>query len=136
MVERFNSRPQRPARSALHPLNNQLSTLNFSSPMNLKKMMQQAAKMQEQMQTAQAELADKTVTATAGGGKVTVVANGVGDVVSIKIDKSVVDPEDVEMLEDLILTGVKKAIEEAKAMGQAEMGKLTQGMGLPPGLGL
>jgi len=103
--------------------------------MNIKKMMQQAQKMQEQMMQAQAEVAEKTVTATAGGGKVTVVATGGGDVISIKIAKEVVDPEDVEMLEDLVLTGVKKAIEEAKAMNQAEMGKLTAGMGLPPGLG-
>lgn len=103
--------------------------------MNLKKMMQQAAKMQEQMQATQAELAEKTVTATAGGGKVTVVANGAGDVISIKIDKSVVDPEDVEMLEDLILSGVQKAITEGKELQQSEMGKLTAGMGLPPGMG-
>ena len=103
--------------------------------MNLKKMMQQAAKMQEQMQSAQAELAGKTVTATAGGGKVTVVANGAGDVISIKIDKTVVDPEDVEMLEDLILSGVQKAITEGKELAQSEMGKLTAGMGLPPGMG-
>jgi DNA-binding YbaB/EbfC family protein len=103
--------------------------------MNIQKMMKQAAKMQEQMAQAQAELAERTVTATAGGGKVTVVATGAGDVVSIKIDKAVVDPEDVEMLEDLVLTGVKKAIEEGKALQQSEMGKLTAGMGLPPGLG-
>ena len=103
--------------------------------MDIKKMMKQAAKMQEQMAQAQAELADKQVTATAGGGKVTVVANGAGDVLSIKISKEVVDPEDVEMLEDLVLTGVKKAIEEGKALAQSEMGKLTAGMGLPPGLG-
>ncbi len=103
--------------------------------MNIQKMMKQAAKMQEQMAQAQAELAERTVTATAGGGKVTVVATGAGDVVSIKIDKAVVDPEDVEMLEDLILTGVKKAIEDGKALQQSEMGKLTAGMGLPPGLG-
>jgi nucleoid-associated protein EbfC len=103
--------------------------------MNLKKMMQQATKMQEQMAQAQAELADRQVTATAGGGKVTVVANGAGDVISIKISKDVIDPEDVEMLEDLVLTGVKKAIEEGKALAQTEMGKLTAGMGLPPGLG-
>ncbi len=102
--------------------------------MNLKKMMQQATKMQEQMQATQAELAEKLVTATAGGGKVTVTANGAGDVVSIKIDPSVVDAADVEMLEDLILSGVQKAIEEGKAMAQAEMGKLTAGMGLPPGM--
>jgi DNA-binding YbaB/EbfC family protein len=103
--------------------------------MNIQKMMKQAAKMQEQMAQAQAELAERTVTATAGGGKITVVATGAGDVVSIKIDKSVVDPEDVEMLEDLVLTGVKKAIEDGKALQQSEMGKLTAGMGLPPGLG-
>ncbi|HEV7866309.1 MAG TPA: YbaB/EbfC family nucleoid-associated protein [Chthoniobacteraceae bacterium] len=103
--------------------------------MNLKKMMQQAAKMQEQMQAAQADLADRTVTATAGGGKVTVVANGAGDVLSIKIDKSVVDPEDVEILEDLILSGVQKAITEGKELASSEMGKLTAGLGLPPGLG-
>ena len=104
--------------------------------MNLKKMMQQAAKMQEQMQATQADLADRTVTATAGGGKVTVVANGAGDVISIKIDKSVIDPEDVEMLEDLILSGVQKAITEGKELASSEMGKLTAGLGLPPGLGL
>ena len=103
--------------------------------MNIQKMMKQAAKMQEQMAQAQAELADKNVTATAGGGKVTVVANGAGDVLSIKISKDVVDPEDVEMLEELVLTGVRKAIEEGKALAQSEMGKLTAGMGLPPGLG-
>ena len=104
--------------------------------MNLKKMMQQAAKMQEQMQSAQAELAEKTVTATAGGGKVTVVANCASDVVSIKNDMTVVDPEDVEMLEDLILTGVQKAISEGKELAQSEMSRLTAGLGLPPGLGL
>jgi len=87
------------------------------------------------MLAAQEELADKTVEATAGGGKVTVVATGAGDVVSIKIAKEVVDPEDVEFLEDLVLTAVKKAIEEGKAMAQAEMSKLTGGMGLPPGMG-
>src|SRR6266853_1058256 len=103
--------------------------------MNIKKMMQQAQKMQEQMKQAQDGLAERTVTATAGGGKVTVTANGAGDVLSIKIAKEVVDPEDVEMLEDLILTGVQKAIEEGKALAQAEMGKFTSGMGLPPGLG-
>ena len=103
--------------------------------MNIQKMMKQAQQMQERMLAAQEELAGKTVEATAGGGKVTVVATGAGDVVSIKIAKEVVDPEDVEFLEDLVLTAVKKAIEDGKAMAQAEMGKLTGGMGLPPGLG-
>ena len=103
--------------------------------MNIQKMMKQAAKMQEQMAEAQAGLAAKTVTATAGGGKVTVVANGAGDVLSIKISKDVVDPEDVEMLEELVLAGVQKAVEDVKALAQTEMSKLTAGMGLPPGLG-
>ncbi len=103
--------------------------------MNIKKMMQQAQKMQEQMLKAQDELGKKTVTATAGGGKVTVVANGSGDVISIKIAPEVVDPQDVELLEELVLTGVRKAIEEGRAVAQSEMGKVTGGMGLPPGLG-
>jgi hypothetical protein len=104
--------------------------------MNIKKMMQQAQRMQEQMLAAQEDLAGKTVEATAGGGKVTVVANGAGDVISIKIAKEVVDPEDVEFLEDLVLTAVKKAIEDGKNLAQSEMSKLTSGMGLPPGFGL
>jgi hypothetical protein len=104
--------------------------------MNIKKMMQQAQRMQEQMLAAQEDLAGKTVEATAGGGKVTVVANGAGDVISIKIAKEVVDPEDVEFLEDLVLTAVKKAIEDGKNLAQSEMSKLTAGMGLPPGFGL
>ena len=103
--------------------------------MNIQKMMKQAQKMQEQMAKTQEELAQKEVEVTAGGGKVTVKANGAGDVLSIKISKDVVDPNDVEMLEDLVLTGVQKAIEEGRQLMQAEMGKITGGMGLPPGLG-
>jgi DNA-binding YbaB/EbfC family protein len=99
--------------------------------MNLKKMMQQAQKMQEQMMQAQEQLSQRTVTATAGGGKVTVVANGAGDVLSIKIAPEVVDPQDVEMLEELVLAGVKKAVEEGKQLAQSEMGKLTGGLNLP-----
>ena len=102
--------------------------------MNIQKMMKQAQKMQEQLARTQEELAAKTVEVTAGGGKVTVVATGGGDVISIKISKDVVDPEDVEFLEDLVLSGVKQAIAKGKEMAQDEMGKLTSGMGLPPGL--
>ena len=91
--------------------------------------------MQEQMLKAQDDLGKKTITATAGGGKVTVVANGSGDVLSIKISPEVVDPQDVELLEELVLTGVRKAIEEGRSIAQSEMGKVTGGMGLPPGLG-
>lgn len=103
--------------------------------MNIQKMMKQAQKMQEQLAQTQSELAEKTVEVTAGGGKITVVATGGGDVVSIKISKDVVDPEDVEMLEDLVLSGVKQAISKGKEMAAEEMGKLTSGLGLPPGLG-
>jgi nucleoid-associated protein EbfC len=99
--------------------------------MNIQKMMKQAAKMQEQLS---ATLAEKTVETTVGGGKIVVVSNGLGDIVSIKISKDVVDPEDVEMLEDLVLSGIKQAIENGKAMAQGEMSKLTAGLGLPPGL--
>ena len=102
--------------------------------MNIQKMMKQAQKMQEQLARTQEELADKTVEVSAGGGKVTVVATGAGDVVSIKISKDVVDPEDVEFLEDLVLTAVKQAIAKGKDLSQQEMGKLTAGLGLPPGL--
>ncbi len=103
--------------------------------MNIQKMMKQAQKMQADMQKAQEELGQRIVEATAGGGKITVTANGAGDILSIKISKDVVDPNDVEMLEDLVLTGVQKAIAEGRALMQAEMGKITGGMGLPPGLG-
>jgi DNA-binding YbaB/EbfC family protein len=103
--------------------------------MNIAKMMKQAQQMQKKMGEMQEELASKEVQASVAGGKVTVVANGAGDVLSIKIDPAVVDPEDIELLEDLILSGVKQAIEQGKAMSQAEMSKLTAGLGLPPGLG-
>jgi len=103
--------------------------------MNIAKMMKQAQQMQKKMGEMQGELAAKEVQASVAGGKVTVVANGAGDVLSIKIDPAVVDPEDIELLEDLILSAVKQAIEQGKAMSQVEMGKLTAGLGLPPGLG-
>src|SRR5213078_1085974 len=99
--------------------------------MNLNKLMKQAQKMQEKMTQAQAELAEKTVEVQAAGGKITVVANGAGDVISIKIAKEIVDPEDVEFLEDAVLSG----IEQGKAIASSEMSKITGGMGAA-GLGL
>ena len=98
--------------------------------MNIQKMMKQAQKMQEEMQRAQAELAEKTVEASAGGGKITVVANGAGDVLSIKISKDVVDPEDVEMLEDLVLAAVVEAMRMAQEKAAERMGGLTAGLDL------
>src|SRR6201982_1297296 len=98
--------------------------------MNLNKLMKQAQKMQEQMARTQAELEQKTVEVSAAGGKVRVTANGAGDIVAIKIDKEVVDPNDVEFLEEIILSGVKKAIEQGKALAQSEMAKLTGSRGV------
>ncbi len=101
--------------------------------MNINKMMKQMQKMQKDMQKTQSELAEKEFEASVGGGKVVVTANGGGDVTAIKIDPAVVDPEDVEMLEDLVLSGVKQALDQGKEAMASEMGKLTGG--LPPGLG-
>jgi DNA-binding YbaB/EbfC family protein len=98
--------------------------------MNLNKLMKQAQKMQEQMARTQVELEQKVVEVSAGGGKVKVTANGAGDVVAIKIDKEVVDPNDVEFLEEIILSGVKQAIEQGKALAQSEMSRITGGLGM------
>ena len=99
--------------------------------MNLNKLMKQAQKMQEQMTKTQAELEKKTVEVNAGSGKVKVTANGAGDVIAIKIDREVVDPNDVEFLEEIILSAVKQAIEQGKALAQSEMTKITGGLGKP-----
>jgi hypothetical protein len=87
--------------------------------------------MQAQMAKAQAELEDKTVDVSAAGGKVTVTANGAGEVLSIKIDRQIVDPNDVEFLEEAVLSGVQQAIDQGKAIAQSEMKKITGGLGMP-----
>lgn len=102
----------------------------------LGKFLKQAQKMQEQMQQVQAELAQREVEATAGGGAVKATAKCDGSIARIKIDPKVVDPNDVEMLEDLIVGAVTNALELAKKTQSDEMSKLTAGMGLPPGLGM
>ena len=99
--------------------------------MDIQKLMKQAQEMQAGMQKTQEELAAKTVEASVGGGKVTVVATGAGDIESISIDPSVVDASDVEFLEQLILSGVQEASSKGKEMAAKEMSKLTGGMGLP-----
>ena len=98
--------------------------------MNLSKLMKQAQKMQEQMAKTQAELEQKVVEVSAGGGKVKVTANGAGEVIAIKIDKEVVDPNDLEFLEEVILSGVKQAIELGKALAQSEMSRITGELGM------
>ena len=92
--------------------------------------------MQERLAKAQSDLAGQSVEASAGGGKVTVSANGAGDITAVKISRDVVDPEDVEMLEDLILSGVREAQEAARKLQADTMGKVTGGLGGLPGLGL
>jgi len=98
--------------------------------MNIAKMMKQAQQMQGKMQKAQEELGQREVEASVGGDKVKVTATGGGEVLSIKIDPAVVDPEDVEFLEELVLSGVKQAIEKGRAEMEEEMKKITGGMGL------
>ena len=94
-------------------------------------LMKQAQQMQQKMLKMQEEMAQRTVEASVGGGMVTVMANGKAEVLRIKIEPQVVDPEDVEMLEDLILAGVNEALRKAQEMVADEMSKLTGGMKIP-----
>jgi DNA-binding YbaB/EbfC family protein len=94
-------------------------------------MMKQAQKLQSKMLKMQEELAERTVETTAGGGMIKVVANGRQQILSLSIEKEVVDPEDVEMLQDLILAAVNDALNKAQEMVASEMGKLTGGFNLP-----
>lgn len=96
--------------------------------------MKQAQQMQERVKKLQEEAAGKTVEASAGGGMVTVVANGRQEIISIKIDASVVDPNDIEMLQDLVVAAVNEALRKSQDLMKEEMASLTAGMGLPPGL--
>ena len=94
-------------------------------------MMKQAQKLQKRMQELQDELANKTIEGTSGGGMVKVTVNGRNEVLAVKIEPEVVDPQDIELLEDLVAAAVNNALENARAMMEAEMGKL-----MPPGMGL
>jgi nucleoid-associated protein EbfC len=98
---------------------------------NMNQMMKQVKKMQEQMLKAQEELATKTVEGTAGGGVVSVTVNGHKKIVNIVIKPEAVDPEDVEMLQDLVMTAVNDAITKADELANQDMGKFTGGMKLP-----
>ena len=101
--------------------------------MNMNKLMQQAQEMQEQLAKVQEEAANETVEATAGGGMVTVTANGAGEIVEIKIAKEAIDPDDPEMLADLVLAAVNEALRSAQRLVESKVGPLMGGLG---GLGL
>ena len=102
----------------------------FPGGMNMQNMMRQAQQMQAKMQQMQAEIEEREVEATAGGGMVRVVASGKKLVKSIEIKEEVVDPDDVEMLQDLVIAAVNEALAKADEMMQTEMGKITGGMNL------
>ncbi len=98
---------------------------------DIMKILQQAQEMQGRLQQIQDELQNKTVSAAAGGGMVTVEADGKGQLRKLKIDPTVVDPKDVEMLEDLVLVAITEVQKKANDLAQSEMAKLTGGMNLP-----
>lgn len=107
---------------------------NFGGMPNMNNLMKQAQKMQRQMEKTQAELQSKEVTATAGGGVVEVVVTGKRELKSITIDPEVVDPDDVETLEDLVMAAVNEGLRQAEELTNKEMAKVTGGMGLPGGM--
>ncbi len=103
---------------------------------NMNKLMKQAQQLQDKMAKMQEGLGEKTVEVSAGGGMVVVVANGKQELVSIQIEKEVIDPDDAEMLQDLVMAAVNDAMNKAKEMMNEEMGSLTKGMNIPgmPGM--
>lgn len=104
---------------------------------DIQEIMKQAQEMQQKIGKVQDELAHRTVSADSGGGMVTVTANGRQQILTIKIEKDVINPDDAEMLEDLIVAGVNRALDESQKLAQEEMKKVTSGM-LPniPGLNI
>lgn len=98
---------------------------------NMNTMLRQAKKMQEEMERIQEEMEQKTVETTAGGGAVTVTMKGTKEIVGIKIKPEVVDPEDVEMLEDLIMAAVNEASQQVSNMMEEGMGQITGGINMP-----
>lgn len=98
---------------------------------NFGNIMKQAKKLQERMAQLQEQLALKTVEASAGGGMVSVLVNGKHELVSLKIDREVVNPEDLDMLQDLIIAAVNEGVRKAQEMAAAEMAKITGGLSIP-----
>ena len=101
---------------------------------NMNNLMKQAQKMQKDMEKAEQELEGKTVEVSVGGGAITIVATGKKEIKEIIIKPEVVDPDDVEMLQDLIMSAVNEALRKADELKSSEMGKITGGLGGMPGL--
>ena len=98
---------------------------------SMQKQLQQMQAMQRKMEALQAEIEEKEMTTTAGGGAVTVTVNGKKEITSLQLKPEIVDPEDIEMLQDLIMVAVNEGISQIEEMSNAEMSKLTGGLGLP-----
>ncbi|MDO4395621.1 MAG: YbaB/EbfC family nucleoid-associated protein [Clostridia bacterium] len=98
---------------------------------NMQKQLQQVQAMQRQMESMQAEIEEKEITTTAGGGAVSVTANGKREIVNLTIDKEVVDPDDVEMLQDLVMAAVNEAMRQIDELSNSEMSKITGGLNIP-----
>ena len=97
----------------------------------MQKQMQQMQMMQQKMEEVQSELEQKEITTTAGGGAISVTMNGKKEIVNLTIDKEVVEPEEVEMLQDLVVAAVNEAIRQIEELSNNEMGKLTGGLNIP-----
>jgi DNA-binding YbaB/EbfC family protein len=99
--------------------------------MDMGDLMKQAQQFQQKLGSIQEELAGKMVTGTAGGGMVTATVNGNGELIGIAIEKDIINPDDAQMLQDLILAAVNDGLRKAKELGKEEMGKLTGGLNIP-----
>ena len=99
--------------------------------MNISDMMKQAQQFQEKMATIQEELGAKMVTGTAGGGMVTATVNGRGELIGLAIEEAIVNPDDVQMLQDLVVAAVNDGVRKATELGKGEMSKLTGGLNIP-----
>lgn len=106
----------------------------FPGGMNMGNLMKQAQKMQKQMEEMQSQLQEKEFEVTSGGGAVKIIITGKKEIKSIELAKDVVDPDDIEMLQDLIMTAMNEAIRQVEDAVNGQMSKLTGGMGLPNGL--
>ena len=100
-------------------------------PGNMNNLMKQAQRMQRQMEETTKELEEKEYSASSGGGAVTVTVSGKKEVVSVKLAEEVVDPDDIEMLEDLVAAAINATVKQVDETAEAEMGKLTGGMNIP-----